>query len=53
MEVLWFLIDNWPLTLAIIGFCYLLVWMAEDDGVLKALKKSRELRKKVEKELDD
>ncbi len=55
MEVLWFLIDNWPLVLGIGVFCYLMLRLAEvdTDGVTKALKKSEKLRKKLEKELDD
>lgn len=55
MEVLWFLIDNWKLVLAVTAFCYLMVKFAEVDmnGVDKAFKKSEKLRKEVEKELDD
>ena len=55
MEVLWFLIDNWKLVLAIAAFCFLMWKLAEMDmdGVSKAIKKSEKLRKKLEKELDD
>ena len=54
MEILWFLIDNWPLVLAVSVFCYLMVRFAEVDvnGVGKAFKKSEKLRKEVEDELD-
>jgi len=54
MEVIWFLIDNWGLVLAVAVFCYLLMRFAEvdTDGVDKAFKRSEELRKKVEKKLD-
>jgi len=53
MEVLWFFVDNWALTLFVIALCYALWWAAEDDGTAKDLRKMRELRKKVEESIDD